>query len=260
MTQRRLISRRVAIAELGKAGLAIMVLGTAACRDAGEGEPILVSTTATPPPSTTTTTAATTSTVPAPTSFARVNLAFVSAYILYRQEEAILVDTGVEGSAAAIEAALTAAGLGWTSIGNVILTHKHPDHIGSAAEVAARAPQAMFHAGAADLPAVESVVPAAPVGDGDRVSGLEIIATPGHTAGHVSVLDPAAGILVTGDALNGRSGAVAGADPSFSEDMTQANASVIKLSGFDFEVALFGHGEPLLEGAAEAVRALAADL
>jgi hypothetical protein len=30
-----------------------------------------------------------------------------------------------------------------------------------------------------------------------------------------------------------------------------------KLAGFDYEVALFGHGEPLLEGASTAVGALA---
>ncbi len=37
MTAHRLINRRMAIAEMGKAGLAIMVLGTAACTDDGGG-------------------------------------------------------------------------------------------------------------------------------------------------------------------------------------------------------------------------------
>jgi hypothetical protein len=36
-----------------------------------------------------------------------------------------------------------------------------------------------------------------------------------------------------------------------------ARQSVVKLAGFDYEVALFGHGEPLLEGASTAVGALA---
>ena len=39
--------------------------------------------------------------------------------------------------------------------------------------------------------------------------------------------------------------------------MTTAMASVAKLAGFDYEVALFGHGEPVLEGASAAVSALA---
>ena len=45
---------------------------------------------------------------------------------------------------------------------------------------------------------------------------------------------------------------------SFSEDMTVALESVLKLGGFTYEIALFGHGEPLTEGASTAVAALAA--
>jgi hypothetical protein len=40
--------------------------------------------------------------------------------------------------------------------------------------------------------------------------------------------------------------------------MTVAMESVLKLGGFSYEVALFGHGEPMLEGASAAVAALAA--
>ena len=76
-----------------------------------------------------------------------MNLEFVSAYILYRGGEAALVDTGVEGSAAAIEAALGEAGLDWDSVGHVILTHKHPDHAGSVDEVMAQATGATLYAG-----------------------------------------------------------------------------------------------------------------
>ena len=34
--------------------------------------------------------------------------------------------------------------------------------------------------------------------------------------------------------------------------------TILKLGGFTYEIALFGHGEPLLEGASAAVAALAA--
>ena len=43
----------------------------------------------------------------------RVNLGFVSAYILVRDGEAAVVDTGVAGSEDDIENALTAIGLEW---------------------------------------------------------------------------------------------------------------------------------------------------
>jgi glyoxylase-like metal-dependent hydrolase (beta-lactamase superfamily II) len=187
-----------------------------------------------------------------------VNLQFVSAYILYRGGEAALVDTGVGGSAAAIQAALGEAGLDWDAIGHVILTHKHPDHVGSVDEVMTQASGATLYAGAADIPEIGSATAPQAVGDDDSVFGLEIIESPGHTPGHISVLDAAAGILVTGDALNGTGGGVGPPDPGFSEDMTVAMESVLKLGGFSYEVALFGHGEPLLEGASAAVAALAA--
>ena len=142
-------------------------------------------------------------------------------------------------------------------MGQVILTHKHPDHMGSIDAVLERAPGAVVYAGAADIPEIASAMVPQPVGDGDSVFDLAIIETPGHTAGHICVLDTAAGILVAGDALNGVGGGVAAPDPSFSENMTVALDSVRKLAGFSYEVALFGHGEPLLEGASAAVTALA---
>ncbi len=107
---------------------------------------------------------------------------------------------------------------------------------------------------------MEAVATPTAVGDGEMVFDLEIIETPGHTAGHISVLDSIAGILVTGDALNGVGGSVDGPDPGFSEDMTTAEESVAKLAGFTYEVALFGHGQPMLEGASDAVNQLASSL
>jgi glyoxylase-like metal-dependent hydrolase (beta-lactamase superfamily II) len=186
-----------------------------------------------------------------------VSLDFVSAYILYRGGEAALVDTGVEGSVSAIETALGEAGLAWDSVGHVILTHKHPDHVGSVDEVMSQVPGATLYAGAPDIPQINSATVPQPVGDGDRVFDLEIIASPGHTPGHIAVLDGAAGILVAGDAMVGANGGVAGPDPSFAEDMELALDSVGKLAGFSYEVALFGHGEPVLKGASAAVSALA---
>jgi glyoxylase-like metal-dependent hydrolase (beta-lactamase superfamily II) len=268
MTTHRLINRRMAIAEMGKAGLAIVVFGTAACSDGDADATTTAPGTApvsTAGPATTTTEAGstttgapTTTTAPAASSFQRVNLDFVSAYILYRGGEAALVDTGVGGSAAAIEAALSEVGLAWDSVGHVILTHKHPDHAGSVDEVMTQATGATLYAGDADIPQIASATPPQPVGDGDNVFGLEIIDSPGHTAGHICVLDTAAGILVTGDALSGTGGGVAPPDASFSEDMTVAMETVLKLGGFTYEIALFGHGEPLTEGASAAVAALAA--
>lgn len=266
-------TRRLLLKDMGKAGLAVMVFGVAACSsDAVSGS---TSTGATGPLSTTSpsstaptvesTTSSPGTTTPVTTgeghSWHRVDLGFVSAYIVYRGGEATIVDTGVDGSVNAIGSGLEEIGLGWDAVGGLILTHKHPDHQGSAQGVLEIAAGIPWYAGEGDIPAINAPTDGSAVGDGDTVAGLEIIETPGHTAGHISVLDSIGGFLITGDALTGADGGgVAGPNPGFSEDIDLANASVAKLAGFDYEVILLGHGEPILEGGSAAVSELAATL
>lgn len=253
--------------DMGIAGMAIMVFGVLACSE----EPTDQATPTDEPDPTTNDqrSTSTSSTGPEPTSTAsgptaghewhRVNLGFVSAYILSRNGEAAIVDTGVEGSEASIEAALGEVGLGWDAVGHLIITHKHPDHQGSAEAVLAVS-EAPWYAGEGDIGAITAPTEGTTVSTGDSVFDLQIIETPGHTPGHISVLDPVAGILVAGDALNGADGGVDGPNPDFSEDMNLANASVVKLAEFDYEVLLFGHGEPVTAGASGMVADLAETL
>jgi glyoxylase-like metal-dependent hydrolase (beta-lactamase superfamily II) len=266
MTSHRL-TRRSFIRSLGKGTLAIAVLGPAACSDSGAAT---TPATTSPTPVATaapTTISAATATTPAttdppastaiPATWERVALGNVSAYILASNDRATIVDTGNPGSAPEIEAALGRIGLGWASVDHVIATHLHNDHIGSFADVMGAAPVAAGYAGAADLSAINSPRPLQAVGDGDEVAGFLIIETPGHTAGHIAVLDPVGGVLVAGDALNTAGGQLAGSDPRYTADEIAADASVQKLGLLDFEVLLVGHGEPVLSGAAAAVLALA---
>ena len=168
------------------------------------------------------------------------------------------MDTGVENSADAIEAALGSLSLGWAAVGHVILTHKHGDHAGSAGVVLDRAPDAMGYAGAEDIPSITVSRALTPVQDGDRVFDLQIVATPGHTPGSISVLDPAGSVLVAGDALRTADGRPTFPEGQFTEDPEEAKASVAKLGGLAFETLLVGHGDPIEGGAAAAVAALAA--
>lgn len=272
MTDHGLITRRMLLRDMGKAGLAVMVVGTTACTRVS-----IVETTTTGPgsdpsttsgPSTTAPGSTTTSAGASPSStvgpsagyeWHRVDLGFVSAYILYRAGEATIVDTGVGGSEGDIEAALTEIGLGWGDVGALVVTHLHPDHQGSVPAVIAATTEVLpWFAGEADLGGIDAPTEGQAVGDGDTVAGgLDIIQSPGHTPGHISVLDPVAGILVAGDALTGANGGVTGPNPDFTPDMGLANASVAKLGSFDYEVALFGHGEPVVSGASAMVAELA---
>ena len=94
--------------------------------------------------------------------------------------------------------------------------------------------------------------------DGDKVFDLRIVATPGHTAGHVAVFDEVGGLMVAGDALGTSSGALEGSSPTFTADPVAAKASVATLGALTFETLLVGHGEPILTGASAQVAALAA--
>jgi glyoxylase-like metal-dependent hydrolase (beta-lactamase superfamily II) len=266
MTAHVLLTRRMLLRDMGRAGLAVMVLGTTACATNPTSNATPTEEPATTPSSTaasvtpstgetTGTTSAGSTTTEGGHQWHRADLGFVSAYILYRGGEAALVDTGVGGSETTIQAALAEVGLGWDSVAHVIVTHKHPDHQGSVEAVIA-ATGAPWYAGAADLGEIAAGTEGEAVGDGDHVFGLQVIETPGHTPGHISVLDPVSGVLVTGDALTGSDGGVAGPNPGFSEDIDLANASVGKLAGFGYETALFGHGEPVLTGASAMVAGL----
>jgi glyoxylase-like metal-dependent hydrolase (beta-lactamase superfamily II) len=168
------------------------------------------------------------------------------------------VDTGVGGSAGSIEDALAGIGLEWSAVGDVILTHKHNDHVGSLREVMEAAPHATAYAGAEDIASISAPRPITKVDDGQSIFGLTIVTTPGHTPGSISVHDAANGILVAGDALQVEGGAPALPGAQFTEDMDEARRSVAKLGELTFETLLVGHGEPLEGGASAAVAELAA--
>jgi glyoxylase-like metal-dependent hydrolase (beta-lactamase superfamily II) len=266
MSEFVLIDRRLFLRRFGRGTVAVAML--AACGDGTQGTTASLASASTSgrsetkAPTTAATSPATTSAGgPAPAgSVHRVVLGSVSAYLVARGSEAAVVDTGNPGSAEAIATALGEIGLGWEAVGHVILTHRHGDHIGSLADVMNAAAGATGYAGAEDLPSMSSPRELVAVADGDLVFGLQVIATPGHTAGHICVLDESASALIAGDALNGSSGGVAGANPRFSDDMAVANDSVRKLAGLTFEAAYFGHGDPVLTGASGQVAALAESL
>src|SRR3954471_19860376 len=192
-------------------------------------------------------------------AWSRVDLGFVAAYVLVRGREAAVVDTGVEGSAEAIGAVLDKAGPGWAGVRHVVLTHKHPDHAGSVGDVLAAATTATGYVGAADLDEVDAPRPLTAVHDGDDVFGLRIVATPGHTAGHVAVFDAATGVLLAGDALTNQDG-LAGSNPQFTEDESAAADSVRRLATLAPSTILVGHGPPVTDGARAALQELAASL
>jgi glyoxylase-like metal-dependent hydrolase (beta-lactamase superfamily II) len=195
----------------------------------------------------------------APFDWHRVDLDFVAVYLLVRNGEVAVVDTGTPGSAASVEAGLKAAGLGWASVRHVILTHQHDDHAGGLAEIVPQI-SATLYAGTDDVSAIKAAgKPIQAVKDGDEVFGLQMIGTPGHTLGHVSIFEPGTGVLVAGDALRNQN-VLEGSAPQYTADAAQAAASVKKLAGLDVRAILPGHGQPITSGAKEALQKLAATI
>jgi len=235
------LSRRAFLVDVGRGAFAIAVVGLAGCTLGGtpRRDP---------------------SHVPGEAAWRRLSLmgGFVSAYVLVRSGEAAVVDVGGPGrrvdppvdNEGDILAALEAGGLGWENVGHVILTHSHGDHAGSAAAVLEAAPGAQGYAGAEDIPHIVVPRPLVPVVDGDKVFDLRIVATPGHTPGHIAVLDEALGVLVAGDALTTNDGRATSWPTGSTEDREEAQRSVAKLAALDFETLFVGHGEPIQSGAA----------
>ena len=234
---------------MGRGSFAVVVLGSAACSEGSAGSPASSATSGGGA-------ASSTGEAEGALEWQRVNLGFVSAYVLIRGRRAAVVDTGVDGSEDAIGEVLDAAGPGWAGVSDVILTHRHADHAGSLPEVMRRASAATGHIGQEDLAQVSSPRPLKAAVDGSEIFGVQVVATPGHTLGHISVFDPDTGVLVTGDAVRNTSG-LQGSAPQNTDDEAAAAASLVKLAKLPVKTILFGHGEPLTTGAGAALRALA---
>ncbi|MFT7601472.1 MAG: glyoxylase-like metal-dependent hydrolase (beta-lactamase superfamily II) [Acidimicrobiales bacterium] len=271
------LSRRSFLTEFGGGTVAVAIFGLAGCssgsagggaNETGGSNPTSGASgasgdlSATSDASATSDSSAASGAAPAPGSLAwqRVNLGFVSAFVLARGSELAVVDTGVSGSETEILEAIETLGGSWNDVAHVILTHAHGDHAGSVGAVLDNASGAVGYAGAADVPKIVAPRDITAVNDGDEVFGLQIIGTPGHTLGHISVYDETSRLLLAGDAMNGNDGGITGANAQFSTDMDMANQSIKRLSSRTIDTVLFGHGEPVIEDAQAALVALADSL
>jgi glyoxylase-like metal-dependent hydrolase (beta-lactamase superfamily II) len=151
----------------------------------------------------------------------RVNLwGFVNAYLVREDDGLTLVDTTLSQGAKKILAA--AAELD-APIVRIALTHAHGDHIGGLDAVHAAFPDAEVIISTRDARLLAkdktldpgepqtklkgdyrgaSTKPTRTVGDGDLVGSLQVVASPGHTPGHVAYLDQRDQTLLCGDVFS----------------------------------------------------------
>jgi glyoxylase-like metal-dependent hydrolase (beta-lactamase superfamily II) len=194
-----------------------------------------------------------------------------------------LIDTGVEGSVGRIKAALATLAAGPEDLKRVFLTHQHDDHAGGLggilewaphAEVASTEHEAAVISGRrgydpASSPFLRFMArnaepPGVPVGkvvrEGDLVAGFRVVATPGHTPGHVSLLRDEDGVLFTADAFGCLPKKIrVGVREGLCVDPALARRSARKLVRENFGTAVFAHGETLRSWAKQRLRGVAAD-
>ncbi|MCW2954465.1 MAG: fold metallo-hydrolase [Conexibacter sp.] len=160
---------------------------------------------------------------------------FVNAYLVREDDGLTLIDTLLPRSGRAILRA--ADGIG-APIVRIVLTHAHGDHIGSLDQLAAALPQAEVLISSRDARLLASDTTLDPGesreklrGDyrgaatrptrtfegGERIGSLEVVAAPGHTPGHVALLDARDRTLYCGDAYSTLGGVAtsAKANPRF---------------------------------------------
>jgi glyoxylase-like metal-dependent hydrolase (beta-lactamase superfamily II) len=227
----------------------------------------------------------------------RIEHAYVNVYLVEDEGRVLLVDTGLPRSWGLIAGALRELGRRADDVVAVALTHAHFDHTGNAARVqqrlgvpilahpedfslaahpyryahenpravypvrypsGARILLAMTRAGAWRVPGVEGLRAYAGEEQVELPGRPRVVATPGHTYGHVALHLPGRDTVISGDALvtldpyTGRSGPqiVAGAATA---DSAQALASLDRLAATRAGTVLPGHGEPWTAGVATAV-------
>ena len=184
----------------------------------------------------------------------------VSAFLVLA-EAPVLVDTGLSGWGPSVRRQIARLGIrpDW-----IVLTHGDPDHIGNVGFLR-EAMGAQVCAAAGERPSLtHRLWPATPLlrravfwaltgprrppvvdrwlGPRETVAGLEVVATPGHTPGHIALRWGST--LIAGDAF------VSGARPRESPrlltmDRALSRRSIEGLAGLEVDLAVSAHGEPM---------------
>ena len=209
----------------------------------------------------------------------------VNVYVLQSNDGLVVIDSGFPGSAPKILKAIVSLGKTPADVRHIVITHAHPDHIGSAAALK-QATGATVWAHPIDVPIIEAgtgfrggyaspglrnkvltmvlkriILKVQPthvdrqLEEGESLPFLpdmSVIHAPGHCAGQVALLwRRHGGVLFTADTcVNMPKMRLAVA----TEDQDLALASLAKLARYDFEMICFMHGKPIMSGGDKAFR------
>ncbi len=193
--------------------------------------------------------------------------------VLLRGSRPVLVDAGFGADSAVLLSWLEAQGAAPLSL--IVNTHSHCDHSGGnyamqaryGTPIAAQADEAAAvnrrdpDACRADWlrQPIEPYHVTHPLRDGDQVSTGEVawrvVATPGHTAGHISLHSAEHGVLVLGDALHDADVGWLNLYREGPDSLDRAAASVERLATLPAHIGYSGHGPPITDLPAAFARA-----
>lgn len=202
--------------------------------------------------------------------------------ILLDEKEMVLVDCGYTGFLPEVEKAIRAENLDCGRLTKIVITHHDHDHMGALAAFQRKYPTIQVVAGKEEVPYIEGKKKALrleqaealqktlpedqkafgqafcdmlrkvepgkvdlPVQDGDSFGwcgGCEMIGTPGHTPGHLSLYLKSMKTVVTGDAAVLENGRLTIANPQFTPDMENAEKSLARLLEYDADTFICYHG------------------
>jgi glyoxylase-like metal-dependent hydrolase (beta-lactamase superfamily II) len=202
--------------------------------------------------------------------------------LIWDDTGATLVDVGFPGQFEQLLQAVTQAGVSFSQVRRVIITHQDWDHIGTLPEIIkATNGTVELYAHVNEKPYLEGTlpylkispekiaarlqsipaemrekaaaifanIPTIPINqtlvDGDKLpfhGGIEIIHTPGHTPGHVCLYLKSHRLLIAGDQLRLENGHLVGPAEIHTPDMMTAMNSLEKLTSYDIDRVICYHG------------------
>lgn len=196
-------------------------------------------------------------------------------YLLHDDDGLTLIDTSIANAGEKILKQLTLAGHQADDVKRIIITHAHPDHIGGL-PVVQKATGAEIWCHELEKPVIEGKIPAprppsmsfmpestlAPIPvtrslqDKDHlplIGGLEVIFTPGHAPGHISLWQEKQKLLIVGDAIFYFFNRMTLPLDMLTVDREENKRSVKKIYDLEPQSLLFGHGQPIINNAMDSL-------